>query len=60
MRAPRRRSLIISLALGALLLVVGGSPVVPHASAQKSGLTLVNQDENSIQRHDHGGFTPCG
>ena len=54
---PRRRSLITALALGALLLVVGGSPVVPHAFAQESGLTLVNQDERFIQRHDHGGFT---
>ena len=54
---PRRRSLITALALGALLLVVGGSPVVPHAFAQESGLTLVNQDESFIQRHDHGGFT---
>ena len=57
MRKPRRRSLITALALGALLLVVGGSPVVPHAFAQESGLTLVNQDERFIQRHDHGGFT---
>ncbi len=57
MRTPRRRSLITALALGALLLVVGGSPVVPHAFAQESGLTLVNQDERFIQRHDHGGFT---
>ncbi len=54
---PRRRSLITALALGALLLVVGGSPAVPHAFAQESGLTLVNQDERFIQRHDHGGFT---
>ena len=54
---PRRRSLITALALGALLLVVGGSPVVPHAFAQESGLTLVNGDERFIQRHDHGGFT---
>ena len=54
---PGRRSLITALALGALLLVVGGSPVVSHAFAQESGLTLVNQDERFIQRHDHGGFT---
>ena len=54
---PRRRSLITALALGALLLVVGGSPVVPHTFAQESGLTLVNGDERFIQRHDHGGFT---
>ena len=57
MGTPRRRSLITALALGALLLVVGGSPVVPHAFAQESGLTLVNGDERFIQRHDHGGFT---
>ena len=57
MRKPRRRSFITALALGALLLVVGGSPVVPHAFAQESGLTLVNGDERFIQRHDHGGFT---
>ena len=53
----RRRSLITALALGALLLVVGGPGTTLPVSAQESGLTLVNQDERFIQRHDHGGFT---
>ena len=57
MRKPRRRSLITALALGALLLVVGGPGTTLPVSAQENGLTLVNQDERFIQRHDHGGFT---
>ena len=48
MRAPRRRSLITALVLGALLLVVGGPGTTLPVSAQESGLTLVNQDERFI------------